>query len=202
MHQLQSVAQLIVNQRKEWGEILSGFEGRNKYVVYDHTGRELYFALEEGGSLLLRWWLRALRPFRIVLLTPDQQPALTIDRPFRFYFHQVTISDPAGRPLGTIQRRFSILRRRYDVLDDQGRVIFELFGPLLHPWTFEIRQGEDVLGRITKRWSGLGKEVFTDADNFGVEWPPDWPVETKALVLGAVFLIDFMYFENTGNNNS
>lgn len=200
MHELERLGRLIVSQRKEWGEILSGFETHNKYIVFDDAGHEVYLAFEEGGSLLIRWWLRALRPFEIVLLTPDRQPVLRIHRPFRFYFHQVQIRDAAGRPLGTIRRRFSVLRRRYDVLDDQGRTVYELFGPLVHPWTFEIRRDEDVFGRITKRWSGLGKEVFTDADNFGVEWPDDWPVAIKALLLGAVFLIDFVHFENTGND--
>ena len=200
MQELEHIGRLIVSQRKEWGEILSGFETRNKYIVLDETGREVYLALEEGGSFLVRSFLKALRPFKIVVLTLDQQPVLQIHRPFRLYFHQVEIQDATGRPLGTVQRRFSVLRRRYDVLDDQGQVIHELFGPLLHPWTFEIRRDETVLGRITKRWSGLGKEAFTDADNFGVEWPEDWPPQIKALLLGAVFLIDFMYFENTGNN--
>ncbi|MBN1816134.1 MAG: hypothetical protein JW828_02165 [Sedimentisphaerales bacterium] len=200
MQQLEQVRGLIVCQRKEWGEILSGFETRNKYVVLDEFGQELYLAMEEGGSFLVRSFLKALRPFEIVLLTLAQQPVLRIHRPFRFYFHQVQVRDAAGQILGTIKRRFSVLRRRYDVLDDQGRMIYELFGPLLHPWTFEIRRGEEQYGKITKRWSGVGKEMFTDADNFGVEWPCDWPAGIKALFLGAVFLIDFMYFENVNKN--
>jgi uncharacterized protein YxjI len=200
MRELEQLGRLIVSQRKEWGEILSGFEAHNKYIVFDEAGHEIYLAFEEGGSLLIRWWLRALRPFEIVLLTPNRQPVLRIRRPFRFYFHQVQIRDAAGRLLGTIRRRFSVLQRRYNVLDDQGHTVYELFGPLVHPWTFEIRRDEDVFGRITKRWSGLGKEVFTDADNFGVEWPEDWPVATKTLLLGAVFLIDFVHFENTGHD--
>ena len=52
---------------------------------------------------------------------------------------------------------------------------------------------------IQKKWSGLAKEAFTDADNFGVTFPPDWPVEKKTLALGAVFLIDFVHFEDKGN---
>jgi len=71
-----------------------------------------------------------------------------------------------------------------------------LFGPILHPWTFEIREGEEVFGKITKKWSGLLKEGFTDADNFGVTFPADWPNEIKAILLGAVFLIDFVHFED------
>lgn len=55
-------------------------------------------------------------------------------------------------------------------------------------------------GKITKKWSGLLKEGFTDADNFGVTFPNDWPNEQKALFLGAVFLIDFVHFEDKGNN--
>ena len=50
------------------------------------------------------------------------------------------------------------------------------------------------VGKITKQWSGLMKEAFTDADNFGVSFPMDMNVKTKATLFGAVFLIDFMYF--------
>ncbi|MBN1124100.1 MAG: hypothetical protein JXA82_03770 [Sedimentisphaerales bacterium] len=200
MQGLEQVRGLIVSQHKEWGEILSGFETRNKYVVLDEFGQELYLAMEEGGSFLVRSFLKALRPFEIVLMRLNQQPVFRIHRPFRFYFHEVEVRDAEGHTLGAIKRRFSILRRRYDVINDQGQMIYELLGPLLHPWTFEIRRGEELFGKITKRWSGVGKEMFTDADNFGVEWPSDWPARVKALFLGAVFLIDFMYFENVNDN--
>jgi hypothetical protein len=83
------------------------------------------------------------------------------------------------------------------VLDATGRELFRLYGPLLHPWTFEIRQGEKVQGRIVKKWSGLAKEALTDADVFGVTFPAGANAATKALLLGAVFLIDFVHFENS-----
>ena len=40
--------------------------------------------------------------------------------------------------------------------------------------------------------------MFTDAQNFGVTFPIDLDVKMKATLLGATFLIDFMYFENDG----
>ena len=40
----------------------------------------------------------------------------------------------------------------------------------------------------------------TDADRFGVVFPADWEVELKALFLGAVFLVDYVHFENKSNN--
>ncbi|HBD97551.1 MAG TPA: hypothetical protein DC060_05075, partial [Gemmatimonadetes bacterium] len=41
MKSLESVGGLAVSQKKEWGEILSDFEGSNKYVVSDERGTEL-----------------------------------------------------------------------------------------------------------------------------------------------------------------
>ena len=90
-------------------------------------------------STLLRLFLKALRPFTIAVLNDDGQIVLRVTRPFRFYFHRAEIVDRQGRSLGVIERRFSIARRIYAVSDTSGHEIFQLFGPILHPWTFEIR---------------------------------------------------------------
>ena len=49
--------------------------------------------------------------------------------------------------------------------------------------------GETPVGQIRKQWSGMVKEMFTDADNFGITFPMDLDVNVKATLLGAVFLI-------------
>ncbi len=196
MEKLSAVSALVVSQKKEWGEIATGFETKNRYTVSDGSGNQLYVAAEERGSMLLRLFLKALRPFTVAVLTDDGQTVLRMTRPFRFYFHRAEIVDRQGRSLGVIERRFSIVRRIYAVSDMSGHEVFQLFGPILHPWTFEIRNGGVEYGKITKKWSGLLKEGFTDADNFGVTFAAEWGVEVKALVLGAVFLIDFVHFEN------
>ena len=77
--------------------------------------------------------------------------------------------------------------------------IFQLYGPILHPWTFIIRIGDREVGKITKKWSGLLKEAFTKADNFGITFPTGVDLIRKSLLLGAVFLIDFVHFERTSN---
>lgn len=74
--------------------------------------------------------------------------------------------------------------------------VFRLFGPALKPWTFEIRKDGTKVGVITKKWSGFLKEAFTDTDNFGVIFDAPLTKDNKALLLGAVFLIDFVHFEN------
>lgn len=48
--------------------------------------------------------------------------------------------------------------------------------------TFEV-------GCISKKWSGILREAFTDADNFAVSFPMDLDVRMKAVMIGASFLI-------------
>lgn len=47
----------------------------------------------------------------------------------------------------------------------------------------------DQVGKISKQWSGLAREMFTDADFFGINFPMDLDVRMKAVMLGACFLI-------------
>lgn len=201
MENLQSVSSLMVAQCKEWGEILTDFETKNKYVVRNESGVEVYWAAEEGGSILLRWFLKALRPFTMVVLNADKNVLIRVKRPFRFYFHEATVVDASGESIGRLSKRFSIIRKKYSVFDSADNEVYQLFGPLLRPWTFIIKRDGEEFGKITKKWSGLLKESFTDADNFGVEFPSTWDVKLKALFLGAVFLLDFVHFEDKNNKD-
>ena len=41
------------------------------------------------------------------------------------------------------------------------------------------------------------KEGFTDADTFVLSFGQNMDLSTKIILLGAVFLIDFMYYESS-----
>jgi len=196
MEKLQSLNALLVQQKKEWGEILTGFETKNKYAILDTSGRQIYWAAEES-SFLSRWLLRTLRPFTIHILSSQGSPILKLTRPFRFFLHELNISDSRGRLLGMIKQKFSLLSRKFIIKDFTGREIYKIHGPLLHPWTFRILKNGQEVGKISKKWSGLGKELFTDADNFNIVFPPDIDVNQKSILLGALFLIDMLFFEKS-----
>lgn len=197
MDAIANAASLVVQQKKQWGEILADFEQRNKYLVSDPAQGDLFAAVEEGGSMLARQFLRGMRPFEMRVVGLDGTPALLLRRPFTWYFHELEIRDAQSKVLGRVRREFSWLRRVYAVRDAAGREAYRLYGPVFHPWTFEIRSGERTVGRIVKKWSGVAKETFTKADNFGVTFPAGCSAELKATLLGAVFLIDFVHFERS-----
>jgi uncharacterized protein YxjI len=149
--------------------------------------------------VLLRLFLKASRPFTLELKTPEGATLLRLRRPWRFWLSHLEVEDADGRPVGTVQQRFAFFSRVYDVLGPSGEVLATLRGPFFKPWTFLLEQSGQEVGRIQKRWSGLGKEMFTDADNFGVTFENVRDARLRTLVVAATFLIDFVHFENRGN---
>lgn len=171
-------------------------EHENSYSVVDSIGRELFFAQEEyEHGWLFKSFLNASRPFTITVTPNGLRHGITVSRPFRFYFHEADVALSDGRPLGKIKKRFSVLRRVYSVMDRTGQERFRLTGPLFRPWTFHISYGGRRIGAIRKNWSGLLKEALTQADDFTVEFPKRLSVAHKLVLMGAVFLIDFVHFE-------
>lgn len=102
--------------------------------------------------------------------------------------------------VGAVQRKWSWFHRRFALENAAGEETMEIFSPLFRIWTFKLMfQGGEV-GRISKKWGGLLKEMFTDADIFGVECQPHVPIEVRKLLLVATFLVDFTCFENNSNS--
>lgn len=194
MEKLKAVESVIVQQKKEWGEILTGFETKNRYAVSDSSNQQLYWAAEES-SVLARLFLKVLRPFTMHILSMEGRPVIKTEKPFRFFFHEMTVFNSDGKPLGRIKREFSILSKKFTVEGAQGAALYDICAPVLHPWTFKISKNGAELGEIVKNWSGLAKEAFTDADNFSARFPQGADTDQKAVILGGLFLIDMVYFE-------
>ncbi len=119
---------------------------------------------------------------------------------------QVTAGN--GETLGTVEQEWSVLIPVFRVKDAHGKVVLRIKGPFLtcsccgSDVEFKVLSpGEDEreVGVITKQWSGFLREGWSDSDNFGVSFPVDLDVRMKATLLGAVFLIDFMFFEKAGD---
>jgi uncharacterized protein YxjI len=200
---LAQTRELFIQQQVEKLEAFTGFETRNRYTVADAAGSVLFHAEEEGSEaaeVLTRVFLKSARPFTLQLETLHGEPVLRLQRPFRFYFHELDIYNGQGALLGSVRKRFSALSRRYVVIDHTEGERYELLGPLLRPWTFRILRNGQECGAIKKKWSGLTKEMFTDADAFGVELPEEAGLLAKSVLLGAVFLIDFVHFEGNARN--
>ena len=59
MDKLAALSEIVIVQRKELGETLTGLEGKNRYAVHDPVGNKLYTAVETGNSWIGRQFLKA-----------------------------------------------------------------------------------------------------------------------------------------------
>ncbi|MEZ5963541.1 MAG: phospholipid scramblase-related protein [Planctomycetota bacterium] len=190
---------ILVHQIKEWGEILVGFESRNRYELKDEAGNLIGYAAEEGGGLgraLGRQVFGSGRKAVLHVLDADGKEVARGDKPFTWFFHRVEVFAD-GRKLGAIQRRFSWVHRRFTVENKDGAELFSLDSPWLRMWTFTLRFRGQEVGVIKKQWGGLLKEMFTDADVFGLEYDPTPELEAvRPLLIFATLLVDLVCFEN------
>jgi uncharacterized protein YxjI len=193
-----STDSLVIRQRKELTEVFTDLETKNRYEIDTPDGRTILYAQEQGQGgmdFLRRNFLNTARPFHIQLSNERGQAVMNLHRPWRWFFARLDVLDGNGVPLGAIEQRFAVFGRRFSVLDANGAELGELHGPLFRPWTFRVLVAGQEVGQITKQWSGLLREAFTDADTFGVKYGPGMNPQLRALALAATFLIDFLYFE-------
>lgn len=62
-------------------------------------------------------------------------------------------------------------------------------------WNFRFLADETEIGSVTKKWSGVGKELFTSADNYIVTLNGDPSPQKSVLLLAAGLAVDTVYGE-------
>lgn len=189
---------VMVHQMHEWGEILLGFESKNRFELNAEDGTRLGLAAEEAkgvGAWFLRNIFGRCRKASIHIYDPDGNKIGRGEKPFRWYFHRMEAYD-GDTKIGAIQRKWSLLHRKFVIENAAGQEVLEIYSPLFRIWTFKLLFQDNEVGRISKKWGGMLKEMFSDADIFGVECDESVPVEIRKVLLIATFLIDFTCFEN------
>jgi uncharacterized protein YxjI len=202
---LDNVDSYVIQQVKEWAEIIVDFETSNKYEVLDDSGNKKGFVAEKGSGfmkMLSRQFFRSHRPLEVDIFDGSKQAIMLLQRKFFWFFSDLFVTDGEGNALGSVHRKFGILYKKYDLMDKAGNQIATIKSPLWRLWTFPVLdKSEKQIGVITKKWGGILKEAFTDADKYRVEFPSSWSYENKAVLLAASISIDFDFFEDNQRNN-
>jgi len=219
---LTQLDQLIIKQQVELLEVLTGFETQNKYRILNNQGQQAYFAKEES-ECCERQCCGPSRGFKMHITDNNNQEVITIERPFKCCAGccwcasadccsmELTIKDSQGQLLGHVKQRTSGWKPHYMLYDANMTELARMRGPCCIcscpccgdiPFPVTDPSEKTQIGDVTKQWSGVLKEYFTDADTFSVSFPSDMDVRLKAVFIGAAFLIDFMYFEHSNNNNN
>ncbi|ODM98924.1 Phospholipid scramblase 2, partial [Orchesella cincta] len=201
---------LVIKQKKEWLEIACGCETKNKYEIHDQQAQLIYKA-QENSDFLLRHWCGPLRPFILEIKDKDDKAVVALDRPFACQspccpccLQKMAIFCPPGHLIGSIEQQNECLPELH-IKDEQNVVVFIVKKPMFtNPcgcgeaaFPVYASDGINECGRIVKGRSDFFHEAFTDSDVFGIQFPPGVNPYLKILLMGATFLIDYMYFEST-----
>ena len=200
MIDLANYQELVVRQTKEMLEIFTGFETANRYRVLTPEGEEAMFCYEESG-MLSRQFMGSHRPLNLHVVDKEGQPILNANRSFFWFFSHLNVQDGSGTPLGSLHRKFAMLSRRFALLDSGGQQIAGLNGSLFRPYTFTLNNASgQEMGRIVKKWGGIMREGFTDADTFSIQFSDiERSQESRLLLIALAFAIDLDFFENKGS---
>ncbi|ELT94807.1 hypothetical protein CAPTEDRAFT_227594 [Capitella teleta] len=209
---LTQIDQLLVHQQTEVLEAFTGFETNNKYEVKNSMGQRVYFAAEDTNCCT-RNICGNERPFEMAIMDNTGREVIHLSSPLRCHscwfpccLKKVEVQAPPGNVIGYVRQSWSICKPAYHIQDANDETVLKIQGPcftcnICGDVEFQVHSadGDIPVGQIRKQWTGIAKEMFTDADNFGITFPLDLDVNVKATLLGAIFLIDFMFFEKDGH---
>ncbi|KAF5291896.1 hypothetical protein FQR65_LT11380 [Abscondita terminalis] len=199
---LTTIDQLLVHQKVELLEAFTGFETANKYTVKNSLGQKVYYAVEDTDCCT-RNCCGPRRPFDMKILDNYSNEVIHLNRPLRCdscwfpcCLQSIEVSSPPGTLVGTVEQEWSICCPTYAIKNAAGDTVLRIEGPfctmsICGDVEFQVMStdGSTQVGKISKQWSGMIREMFTDADYFGITFPIDLDVKMKAVMLGACFLI-------------
>ncbi|XP_056156056.1 phospholipid scramblase 2-like [Lampris incognitus] len=211
---LTQIDQILIHQKVELLEAFIGFETNNQYEIKNSLGQKIYKA-KEKNDCCTRNCCGSLRSFDMKIKDNLDREVIRLVRPFRCVscwcpccLQEMEIQAPPGTTIGYVKQDWHPCEPRFSIQGANKETLMKLEGPCFAcnccgDVNFELKgkDGGKPIGRISKQWSGLLKEVFTDTDNFGIQFPLDMDVKMKAVLMGACFLIDFMFFEKVGEAN-
>ena len=177
------------------------FKAANNYDVLDpQTGQIVLLCREDDLGFftkILRFTdYKRMTPFDVRIKTPEGTTVVRVTRGVSLFLSHVKVMDEHDRVVGGFKQKFFSLGGRVTVLDAQDQPVCILQGNWTG-WDFKFVSGASVLAQVSKKWAGLGKELFTSADNYMLTIAdsvrPDDP--RRLLLLAAGMSIDMVLQE-------
>ncbi len=112
------------------------------------------------------------------------------------FLSKVVVRDENDEKIGGFKQKLFSIGGAFKVLGPDDQPLCELKGKWTG-WDFRFMAGDNQLAHVSKKWAGLGKELFTTADTYVLEISDEVPTDNPArqLILAAVMCIDMVLKE-------
>ena len=184
-------------------EHLGLIKAHNNYDIYDPESKEMILHCREKN---LNFFYKIVRiffkdykrmtPFEIEIKGLTGKKILKVKKGVSFILSKIQVYDENDNIVGIFKQRLFPFGNNFDMLDKSENLVCKLKGNFIG-WNFKFLKGDYEVGLVTKKWAGIGKEMFTSADNYILEIKDkvekDSPL--RLLILAAVICIDMVIKE-------
>lgn len=189
---------------------------RNLYLVKEHVGMfkaaSNYDIIDPDTGEVILWCrephlgfitkmarftdYKTMTPFDVHVTTPEGDPVLRVRRGVSLFLSKVQVLDDENEPVGGFQQRLFSIGGAFTVSNADGRPLCHLKGKWTG-WEFKFEHEGVELAKVSKKWAGFNKEMFTSADSYVLQISDDVPEDNplRLLILGAVLCIDMVLKE-------
>ncbi|MCF6745937.1 DUF2510 domain-containing protein [Blastococcus sp. KM273128] len=179
---------LLVNQRTKLVELT------NEYAVLDGGGQQIGAVVQVGQSGLRKAvrFVSNLDQFLTHRLEvrDARGPVLLLTRPAKLVKSRVVVARPDGAPVGEIVQANVFGKIRFDLVAG-GELVGAIQAENWRAWDFAITDAAGVeVARITKKWEGLARTMFTTADRYVVLVHYRLPEPLASMVIASALTVD------------
>lgn len=166
----------------------------NEYAVYDGHGQQIGAVVQVGQSSLKKA-VRLVSNLDQFLthrleVRDARGPLLVLTRPAKFVRSRVVVQRPDGAPVGEIVQAKVFGRIRFDLVAN-GHVVGAIQAENWRAWDFAVTDAAGTeIARITKKWEGLARALFTTADRYVVLVHFRLPDPLASLVVASALTVD------------
>ena len=177
------------------------FKAANNYDILDPETKQVILHCREER---LHWMTKLLRftdykrmtPFHVEIKTPQNEMVVQVKRGISIFLSKVDVLNGRDMRLGGFKQKFFSIGGAFDVLGLNDQVLCTLKGSW-KGFEYSFQKERREIAKVSKKWMGIGKELFTSADNYILQINDTVPANdpVSALILGAVVCIDMVLKE-------
>lgn len=180
---------LVVSQKAKLIELT------NEYSILDQNGTQVGAVKQVGqgkGRKILRALTNVDQFLSLKLEITDETGAvvLKLERGAKVFKSKIQVTDGSGKEIGWINQD-NVIGKIHFSLEAGGQTVGSINAENWRAWNFNVQDaGGKEIARVTKKWAGAVKEMFTTADNYFVEIPNPLEDPLRSLVLAAALSVD------------
>jgi uncharacterized protein YxjI len=177
------------------------FKAANSYDIFDLATQQPLMECREPNLGFFTKMFRFTKykrntGFNVIIIDNSGRAVLTVRRGVSFFRSTVEVLDENENLVGKFRQRMLTLGGKFDVLNTSDQVICTIEGKWSNFDYKFIRDGQQI-AMLTKKWMGLGKELFTSADNYVINIEPIVQASDsiRIMILAASICLDMVYAE-------